>query len=299
MLFNSINYTLKNVFYNLEKILSGKDTSPLEKAEHDRLCAINQKGLEASTASGQFLDRARRGETLKPDQQTQEIVKDYVRAKNISHIEEPVSIDDTADLPVVSAETLARSITDEIPIFGLKASLHASTNSGSFDAWKNAHHLLNDEEKTWHAAATFETKGVSVGENATHSWRDLSRHTALRLIDHPNTPPAVLMQLAQHFDAEVRAQVADNPNTPQDAILKLINDECIDVRFALAECHHLGKEHLEILLEDGNPYVADRAESTLQRISSAQNPASVSVIGSMFGLLEGKPNTIALLRARA
>ena len=303
MLFNTINYTLRNVFYNLERTFSCKKTSPLEKSEHARLNAISQKSAETSTPSGQFLDRARRGETLQQDQETQEIVKDYVRAKNIPHIEQPASMDETADLPVVSAEILTRSITDEIPIFGLKASLHASTNSGSFDAWKNAHHLLNDEEKTWQAPATFESdavsKGVSIGINATRSWRDLSRHTALRLIDHPNTPPAVLMQLAQHIDSEVRAQVADNPNTPQDAILKLINDECIDVRFALAECYHLGKEHLEILLEDENPYVVDRAETTLQRLSADANPTAISVIGSMFGLLEGRTNGITPLRARA
>lgn len=274
----------------------------MEKSEHARLNAINQKSVEASTASGQFLERARRGETLKPDQETHEIVKDYVRTKCIPHIEVPLSNDDTGELAAASAELLAKSITDEIPVFGLKASLHASTNSGSFEAWKNAHHLLSDEEKTWQAPATFDVQTVCEMDKTPRSWRDLSRHTALRLIDHENTPPQVLVQLAQHVDSEVRAQVADNPNTPQEAILMLIKDESIDVRFALAECYHLGKVHLEILLEDENPYVVDRAQSTLQRLSAEQNPTPISVIGSMFGLLEGstrKDQAIIPLRVRA
>lgn len=301
MLFNSINCTLKNVFYSLEKILSGNRTSPLEESEHARLNAINHKGIEASTASGQFLDRARRGETLKSDQETHEIVKDYVRTKNTLHIEDAAIDDQTTDVSAASSEALARSISDETPIFGLKASLHASTNSGSFDAWKSAHHVLRDDVCESLAIITADT--VSAYAQLSLGWRDLSRHTALRLIDHPNTPSDVLMQLAQHIDAEVRAQVADNLNTPQDAILLLLKDESTDVRYALAESYHLGKAHLEILLEDDNPYVVARAEETLQRLSAAQNPTPVTVIGNMFGLLEGRQNlkdqAVTPLRARA
>jgi len=124
-------------------------------------------------------------------------------------------------------------------------------------------------------------------------------HTALRLIDHPNTPPDVLMELANHVNAEVRAQVADNPNTPQEAILLLAKDESADVRISLAECYHLGAFVLEMLADDENPYVSDRAQTTLQRLAASENPASISVIRNMFGLEGGKTAEVTPIRARA
>jgi len=296
MLFNSINYALKDVFYNLEKVLSGKKTAPLERSEQTRLNVSQNKNIEASTVSGQFLERARRGEILKPDsEETYEIVKDFVRTKPAPHFEDP-AVDEDID-SVKALTTLTRSITDETPVFGLKSSLRAHTDTGSFDAWKSAHHLMNDDEKTWKKPRTELEEVTSGTAIAGRSWRDLSRRTALRLIDHPNTPAEVLFELANHFDIEVRSQVADNLNAPEQAILKLIKDESIDVRFALAENHHLGKANLTLLLEDENPYVAERAKVTLHRIFAEENPTPVSVIGNMFGMSNRKEQSATPLRA--
>ena len=48
----------------------------------------------------------------------------------------------------------------------------------------------------------------------------------------------------------------------------LANDEDADVRYALAENHNISRAVLNKLEGDSNPYVADRATKTLQRISA-------------------------------
>lgn len=297
MLLNSINYALKNAFYNLEKLFSGKKSSLEEHAQSERLHAINHKNAEASMASGEFLCRARRGENLKLDKENFEIVKEYVRQKPVSIADDSFATAD--DSTIAAKEALTKSITDEIPVFGLKASLHATADHASFDAWKNVHQLkvstLEEEDADYLPGLHHETDVRQ--KMAPSSWRALSRHTALRLIDHPHTPKEVLFELAQHVDAEVRAQVADNPNTSHEAIMLLVKDECIDVRMSMAECYHLGAAVLETLLEDENPYVCDRAETTLQRLKASANP---SVIRALFGSIAvDNESEVTLLRARA
>jgi hypothetical protein len=296
MLLNSINHALKDAFYNLEKLLSLKQVSSEDAAQHERLHALQQKGHEASLASGEFLCRARRGETFMQDKENLEIVKDYVRVKGVSTAEETQSEEETTD---AAAQALTKSITDELPVFGLKASLHATADHPSFDAWKNVHHLKVEPSAD-------DTADYLPGLNQEISdkfsvvsklWRELSTATALRLIDHPYTPGDVLLELAHHPDTEVRAQVADNANAPLEAIMMLVKDESIDVRMSLAECYHLSTVVLEMLLEDENPYVCDRAETTLQRLNASANP---SVIRTLFAksAVEREP-AVTLMRARA
>lgn len=297
MLLNSLNNAFKDAFYNLERIFTGVKSSDLESAERERLHAISQKekGMEASIASGEFLARARRGEALHQDKETEEICKDFVRGKLFP-------VDETENLaqeetPV--AEMLTRSITEEIPVFGLKASLHASTETGSFDTWKSVHFLSAEEAEIQEKSATEVDEATEQLRAVGRAWRDLSVHTALRLIDHPHTPGFVLMELAQHPSAEVRAQVVDNANTPKEAVLRLLSDESIDVRLSLAECYHLGISVLEMLVDDENPYVCDRAESTLQRLKASTSASVIRGLFGMTGVSYDEEENVTPIRARA
>ncbi len=79
--------------------------------------------------------------------------------------------------------------------------------------------------------------------------------------------------------------------------MMLVKDESIDVRMSLAECYHLGVSVLEMLLDDENPYVCDRAHTTMQRLNASTNP---SVIRTLFARssAESEP-VVTLMRARA
>jgi hypothetical protein len=83
-----------------------------------------------------------------------------------------------------------------------------------------------------------------------------------------NTPPAILETLVAHPEPNVRAALAENKSTPFSCLWRLAHDEDADVRFQLAENHNLPKQVLSALAEDDNPYVACRAQKTLERISS-------------------------------
>jgi hypothetical protein len=92
-----------------------------------------------------------------------------------------------------------------------------------------------------------------------------------------NTPRHLLDDLALSEDYNVRMAVADNPNTPVDLLMVLVRDEHLDVRYALAENHNIDTAVHKLLMEDDNPYVADRARRTLNRLSCAP------VINCQFG----------------
>ncbi len=283
MVLNSIKYAFKDSLYSLEKLLETKKTSPLKDSERVRLHACNHKNVEASLESGHFLDRARRGETLEHNKETDKIVKEFVRHKAVSQNEES----QIEKEPASDASALGKSITDDLPVFGLKASLHAASEHSSFEAWTNTHELKIEPsiEESWQYLPALNPQYEEAMKASMRTWRDLSVRTALRLIDHPNTSGDVLMELAMHPDTEVRAQVADNPNTPIAAIELLIKDESADVRLSLAECYHLDVSMLEKLAEDENPYVCNRAETTLQRLKAAAN---TFVIRSLFGAMGDK-----------
>lgn len=288
MVLNSIKYAFKDSLYNLEKLLAALRTSPFDEAERERLHACNHKNVEASLASGQFLDRARRGETLHHNKETDEILKEFVRHKTVCS-EEGQAGEQIVD---TTQSAITKSITDEFPVFGLKASLHASADHGSFDAWKNTHDLKIESsiEDSWQYLPALNPQYEDAMKASMRSWRDLSVNTALRLIDHPNTSGDVLMELAMHPSEEVRSQVADNLNTPTAAIEMLVKDESADVRLSMAECYHLDEAILEKLAEDENPYVCDRAQTTLQRLRANRN---TSVIRTLFGSREAREESEA------
>ncbi len=298
MLLNSINHAFKDAFYNLEKLLSAKEPSAHETAQCERLHSLKEKNQEASMASGEFLYRARRGENFAQDRENLEIVKSYVRTKTLSGVED-LQAEEEEQTTEAAAHALTKSITDEIPVFGLKASLHAKVDHPSFDAWKNVHDLKIESscEITADYLPGLNHEVSDRFGGVSKLWRELSAHTALRLIDHPLTPGDVLMELAHHADPEVRSQVADNANTPLEAIIMLVKDECVDVRLSLAECYHLNQSVLEMLLEDENPYVCDRAETTLQRSKAGASPSVIRALFSKPGAESA--GEVTLMRARA
>lgn len=280
MMMNSINHVFRDAFDNLEKRFARLKIPPIQSLQQDRVHSIMQKGSQASMSSGEFLNRARRGETLHQDKQTDRMCREFVRAKTVIPIDE---ISMTAEEEIPASDILSKSIAEEIPVSGLKASLHASLDHASFENWKSVHQLLSQEQEyseSQKAHFSMDEDTANRLKAVGKAWRELSVHTALRLIDHSQTPAFVLMELSKHPSPEVRAQVVDNPNTPKEAILNLIRDPSIDVRLSLAECYHLGVCVLEFLVEDDNPYVGNRAEITLHRL---QDDSSPSVVRGLFG----------------
>jgi hypothetical protein len=87
-----------------------------------------------------------------------------------------------------------------------------------------------------------------------------------RLAVDPCTPPSFLQQIAEHPDGDLRAIVAENLNAPLEVIERLARDSDVNVRYQLAENHNISVIVLQSLSQDDNPYVACRAQQTLERI---------------------------------
>jgi hypothetical protein len=108
----------------------------------------------------------------------------------------------------------------------------------------------------------------------------------------PSTSGRILNELAQEKDFRVRARVAENPNTPLWTVLRLAadenhevrlaaffnaklpqifheqlaNDPHEDVRYAIASDPCTPKGILQLLADDLNVFVKDRAEKTIERL---------------------------------
>jgi len=93
----------------------------------------------------------------------------------------------------------------------------------------------------------------------------LDRRTLERMAANPRTPQIVLERLADHPMADIRAAVCDNSRAPLSVLKALAMDEDADVRYQLAENHSIALDLLVLLMEDANPYVANRAALTLER----------------------------------
>ncbi|MBA3856951.1 MAG: hypothetical protein C0507_08605 [Cyanobacteria bacterium PR.3.49] len=78
--------------------------------------------------------------------------------------------------------------------------------------------------------------------------------------------PSILADLANESRSEIRMAVADNVHTPCHVKAALAQDKNIDIRFALAENHSTPLDVLQGLQDDNNPYVANRAKLTLERL---------------------------------
>jgi len=95
------------------------------------------------------------------------------------------------------------------------------------------------------------------------------RRWVLRIASDPNTPDVVLRRLAEEGDSAVQALVAENSNTPVDSIWRLAREPNSDIRYSLAENHAIAIEVLNLLADDENPYVAQRANKTLKRVGTS------------------------------
>lgn len=80
------------------------------------------------------------------------------------------------------------------------------------------------------------------------------------------TVQELMDKLASCVDHEYRITLADRSDTPLEILLVLIEDDHPDVRYAIAENHNVDEALLRRLIEDGNPYVAHRAQRTLARL---------------------------------
>jgi hypothetical protein len=91
---------------------------------------------------------------------------------------------------------------------------------------------------------------------------------AKQLIKKAVSPRFLLRRLSKTVKHHQKIEIADHINTSLEAHMLLANDEDADVRYALAENHNISRAVLNKLEGDSNPYVADRATKTLQRISA-------------------------------
>jgi hypothetical protein len=110
--------------------------------------------------------------------------------------------------------------------------------------------------------AGISSRFAELEELATHE------HHAVRarVAENPRTPRQTLDKLAKDESSEVRASLAGNPSAPLWMLRELTKDGSADVRYSLAEDNSMPKQILWILAEDENPYVAARAEKTLQML---------------------------------
>lgn len=89
-----------------------------------------------------------------------------------------------------------------------------------------------------------------------------------RVAEYESTPHAVLQHMLQDSSPYVRISLALNPKVPAVLLAKLAADTNADVRFTIAENPHTAIGILINLTADENPYVALRAERTIEAIVS-------------------------------
>ncbi|MBX9878760.1 MAG: response regulator [Candidatus Obscuribacterales bacterium] len=104
----------------------------------------------------------------------------------------------------------------------------------------------------------------------------------LRVAENKNSPADTLNKLAQDECVEVRVAVAENCSTTAEIMSILSNDECADVRYAVAENPETPQEILINLEEDDNPYVAHRAQQTIQKTEPIRNPARLMKVSTVL-----------------
>jgi hypothetical protein len=121
----------------------------------------------------------------------------------------------------------------------------------------------NNENSHWCKVNDPETTSGQLEEIAGEATNNLP--LLRRLAEHANLSPAALYALSEHEDHQVRAALADNPSSPRSLLEKLCRDTHADVRYFLAESYTLDLDLISSLLEDENPYVAQRARNTLRR----------------------------------
>jgi hypothetical protein len=101
-----------------------------------------------------------------------------------------------------------------------------------------------------------------------------------------------LARLARDSNPSVRSSLAENEKTPPESLWLLAFDDCVDVRYMVAESAHVPEEILKRLTEDENPYVALRAQKTVDKLNS--NSAIRQTLSKVFSFVRrvlGSPVT--------
>jgi hypothetical protein len=73
-------------------------------------------------------------------------------------------------------------------------------------------------------------------------------------------------RLVRPQSLEIRSDLADNKDMPLDCLYVLATDYDPTLRYQIAENHQAPLEVLHFLTEDENPYVACRAQKTINRL---------------------------------
>lgn len=98
---------------------------------------------------------------------------------------------------------------------------------------------------------------------------ELNRNWARKIAEDPRSSAALLSQLSDSADPRIRVAVAEHKNTPLKMVLEIAADVDLDVRFAMAENHNMAPSVLAFLATDTNPFVADRAQRTIERVAAS------------------------------
>jgi hypothetical protein len=114
------------------------------------------------------------------------------------------------------------------------------------------------------------------------SSQDPDPKVRLALSENPGACKAILRILASDENEDVRIGVAENPNVPKSVLARIVRDRSLDVRYALASNAQMPSWVLNILVDDDNPYIACRAETTLRRVAN-----NVLRLGTSAGSLCG------------
>ena len=122
-----------------------------------------------------------------------------------------------------------------------------------------------------------------------HLAKDDSADVLERVAENPGTPGGTLARLAWHHTPSVRCSVTENHNTPEESFWLLAFDDCADVRYMLAESAHVPEDILRRLTEDDNPYVALRAQKTVDRMVAGKSLSNaLSKVVSLVRRVLGK-----------
>ena len=89
-----------------------------------------------------------------------------------------------------------------------------------------------------------------------------------RIAENPSTPLPILFELLTDEHSEVRLGISFNPLVQRPFLDELVHDRSVDVRYGLAENPTLPLDLIQALAQDENPYVAQRARTTYNRLAS-------------------------------
>lgn len=119
--------------------------------------------------------------------------------------------------------------------------------------------------------STKTTKSAVKDNSSEDILENLSLFEKCKLAQDENTSISLLSELVREANIKVKEALLDNPCLPSFISYDLAKDESPDIRFELASNPYTTGGILRMLVNDENPYVASRAERTLERIKKEVN----------------------------